>query len=179
MHFLTVVDTGNPRPRSPQDWCLGRVAGGWLPSHCVLMWPLHARRDHKLLGSLLGTLILLDQCPILMISFYPNYFSRDPVSKYSHTMGLGILWAHRHSVPNTGIPKTPSAEQPFSPSAQKSGLCLPAALLELVLLVWGQESVPRQKAGPSWGSLRISLPLEISDLHGLLFISWTQLPHIF
>lgn len=103
-----------------------------------------------------------------MISFYPNYFSRDPFSKYSHTAGLGILWGHRHSVCNTGIPKTPSAEQPFSPSAQKSGLCLPAALLELVLLVWGQESVPRQKAGaivrltsyfPSLKDLRPSLPV--------------------
>lgn len=55
-----------------------------------------------------------------------------------------------------------------NPCAQKSGLCLLAALLGLIVLVLGQERLPRQKAGavmrltsyfPSLTDLRPALPV--------------------
>lgn len=57
---------------------------------------------------LLKTLILSDQGPTLMTSFNLNYFLGAPISKYSHTWGLGLqhssLGGHRHSVRNKQFP---------------------------------------------------------------------------
>lgn len=71
---------------------------GWVPDDCLLCqlpWPFlcactWGKRVSSLVSLPLGTLILSDQGLTLLTSFNLNCFLTGPISKDSHTGGLGL-----------------------------------------------------------------------------------------
>lgn len=86
-HCLRALGAGSPGSGCQQGWFLVSslsLACKCLPSCSVLTWPfLCANTPLVFLPLLIRSPVLLDE-PTLLTSLNVNYFSTDPVSKYSY-----------------------------------------------------------------------------------------------
>jgi len=95
IYFSILLEARSLISTCQHDWFLVRalfLVYRQLPSVCVFIWPLlcvhmerERERDSSVMSLFIETLILLD-----LYLLFLHYFCGGPISKYSHTGGLGL-----------------------------------------------------------------------------------------